>query len=71
MQLFIAELSNLIDQGEFEKSWHRGTVDPFLKVVLWGSDFTRLRDANPDSTAGRERLDPGGRFSALPCQHAQ
>jgi len=33
MQLFIAELSNLIDQGKFEESWHRdGSVNPYLKV---------------------------------------
>ena len=33
MQVFIAELSNLIGQGEFEKSWHRDdAVNPFLKV---------------------------------------
>jgi hypothetical protein len=33
MQFFIAELSNLIDQGEFEKSWHRDDpVNPFPKV---------------------------------------
>lgn len=33
MQVFIAELSNLIDQGEFEKSWNGdSTGNPFLKV---------------------------------------
>jgi hypothetical protein len=33
VQVFIAELSNSIDQGEFEKSWHSdGSVNPFLKV---------------------------------------
>jgi hypothetical protein len=35
MQMFIAELSNLIDKSEFEKSWHNdGSVNPFLKVVF-------------------------------------
>jgi hypothetical protein len=33
MQMSIAELSNLIDRGEFEKSWQSdGSVNPFLKV---------------------------------------
>jgi len=33
MQVFIAELSNLIDQGEFEKSWRSdGSVNPTLKI---------------------------------------
>jgi hypothetical protein len=33
MQMFIAELSSLIDQGEFEKSWQSDdSVNPFLKV---------------------------------------
>jgi hypothetical protein len=33
MQMFIAELSNLIDKGEFEKSWYSDvSVKPYLKV---------------------------------------
>jgi hypothetical protein len=35
MQLFIAELSNLIDQGKFEESWHRdGSVNRELSASL-------------------------------------
>jgi hypothetical protein len=33
MQVFIAELSNQIDQVEFEKSWHsEDSTSPFKKV---------------------------------------
>lgn len=33
MQVFVALLSNLIDQDEFEKAWHSDcSTNPFLKV---------------------------------------
>ena len=33
MQILIAELSNVIEQGELEKAWHSGdAINPLLKV---------------------------------------
>ena len=57
MQMFIAELSNLIDQGEFEKSWQKdGSVNPFLKVDF-GFTGRRISITLESGPSGRWKPD--------------
>jgi len=51
MQVFVAVLSNLIDQGEFEKSWRTdcpGDMFPEANVVFAGRTISLKLEPGPD-----------------------
>ena len=57
MQMFIAELSNLIDKGEFERSWDSDvSVNPYLKVDF-GFIGRRISITLEPGPAGRWQTD--------------
>ena len=72
MQVFIAELSNQIDQGEFEKSWHsEDCPNPFLKVdfAFTGRRISMTLEPGPEGRWQSDSVDCWWKPVRMPLPH--